>query len=63
VDRDKADAPTLAHTSYHLRQYFPADLDRLLAGAGLVVRERYGDFERTPFSKDSKKQILVCGRR
>src|SRR4029453_5261644 len=63
VDRDKADAPTLAHTSYHLRQYFPAVLDRLLAGRGLVVRERYGDFERTPFSKDSKKQILVCGRR
>jgi hypothetical protein len=33
-----------------------------LASAGLVIRERYGDFDRTPFNKDSKKQILVCGR-
>jgi len=62
VDRDKAGAPPLAHTSYHHRQYFPADVDRLLASAGLVIRERYGDFDRTPFNKDSKKQILVCGR-
>jgi SAM-dependent methyltransferase len=63
VDRDHADKPPLAHTSYHLRQHFPADVDRLLAGAGLVVRERYGDFDRSRFEKTSKRQVLVCGRR
>lgn len=63
LDRDKADGPPLASTRYHFRQYFPADLDRLLAGSGLVIRERYGDYDRSPFNQDSKKQILVCGRR
>ena len=62
VNRDKPDAPPLARTHYRFRQYFAANLDRLVASAGLVVHERYGDYDRSPFNKDSKKQILVCGR-
>ena len=62
VDRDRADAAPLAQTRYRFRQYFPADLERLLAAAGLAIRERYGDFDRSRFSGNSKKQILICGR-
>jgi SAM-dependent methyltransferase len=62
VERDKPGEPPLARTRYRFRQYFPADLDRLLSSAGLFVHERYGDFDRSPFSKDSKKQILICGQ-
>jgi SAM-dependent methyltransferase len=63
VDRDKPDQPPLARTGYRLRQYFAAEILRMLAGAGLVVHERYGDFDRSPFDEHSKKQILVCGRK
>jgi SAM-dependent methyltransferase len=62
VDRDDAEQPPLARTNYNLRQYFRHDVDRLLAQAGFVVHERFGDFDRSPFDGRSKKQILVCGR-
>lgn len=62
VDRDRPSDPPLASTSYRLRQYFPAEIDSLLAAAGLVVHERYGEFDRSPFDESSRKQILVCGR-
>jgi len=45
-----------------LRQYFPDEVHRHLAEAGLSVLQRYGDFDRSPFTSASKKQILVCGR-
>ena len=63
IDRDAGDeAPPLARTNYNLRQYFREDVDRLVADAGLVIKERYGDFDRSPFDAHSKKQILVCSR-
>jgi SAM-dependent methyltransferase len=52
----------LATIHYKLRQYFAGDIERLLKNAGLVVAERYGDFDRSPFTSRSKKQILVCER-
>jgi ubiquinone/menaquinone biosynthesis C-methylase UbiE len=52
----------LATIHYRLRQYFACDIDRILVQAGLVVAERYGDFDRSPFTARSKKQILVCRR-
>ncbi|MBK9036479.1 MAG: class I SAM-dependent methyltransferase [Myxococcales bacterium] len=44
------------------RKYFPAELEALIAHAGLRVAERYGSFERGPLGPDSDSQILVCGR-
>lgn len=43
-----------------IRQYFPADIERVLAIAGLSITTRYGDFDRSPFTSESKKQIIVC---
>jgi ubiquinone/menaquinone biosynthesis C-methylase UbiE len=54
-----ASAP-LAATRYLLRQYFRPDVDRLLSRAGLKPVEEYGDFDGSPFTAASKKQILVC---
>jgi SAM-dependent methyltransferase len=51
---------TLAQTSYRMRQYFPADLERVLNAASLAIRDRYGDFDRSGFTADSKHQVLVC---
>ena len=52
----------LATINYRLRQYFAGDIERLLKDAGLAIAERYGDFDRSPFTARSKKQILVCQR-
>ncbi len=56
-----ADAPT-ACLHAPMRQYFPEEVERLLAATGLTPRERYGDFDRSPFTALSKHQVLVCGR-
>jgi ubiquinone/menaquinone biosynthesis C-methylase UbiE len=54
--------PPLAQTQYRMRQYPAAEVDRLLAAAGLRVRERYGDLDRSPFTAGSRKQVIVCGQ-
>jgi SAM-dependent methyltransferase len=50
----------LARTSYGLRQYQVSDVARLLGEAGLAIQQTYGDFDRTPLTGASKKQIYVC---
>jgi ubiquinone/menaquinone biosynthesis C-methylase UbiE len=52
----------LATMLYHLRQYFAPEIEACLKIAGLHIAERYGDFDRSPFTAASKKQILVCRR-
>ena len=43
-----------------VRQYFPEDIERLLAGAGLAITNRYGDLSGGPDTADSKLQVYVC---
>jgi SAM-dependent methyltransferase len=52
----------LASIRYALRQYFALEVEKLLELAGLTIKERYGDFDRSPFTNGSKKQILLCRR-
>jgi SAM-dependent methyltransferase len=47
---------------YHLRQYFAEEVEQMLRAAGLTIKERYGDFDQSPFTAGSKKQIIVCER-
>lgn len=54
--------PPVARMQFYVRQYFPDEIDRLLAAAGLKVCQRYGDFDKSPFAKHSKKQILICAQ-
>lgn len=60
VEAGRDALPPLARMRYYVRQYYSADIDRLLAAAGLKVCQRYGDFDNSPFTGDSKKQILIC---
>jgi ubiquinone/menaquinone biosynthesis C-methylase UbiE len=50
----------LGNLRMRLRQYFPDDINRLLAGAGLSIVQRFGDFDRSPFTSTAGKQVLVC---
>jgi hypothetical protein len=50
----RAQAPhlePLATTRFRLRQHYPADVERLLARAGLRIASRHGDFDRSPLGR------------
>jgi len=44
------------------RKFFPAELEALIAHAGLRVVERYGDFAWRPLDGTAESQVLVCER-
>lgn len=43
------------------RRYSAAEVDVLLADAELEARERYADFQETPFSADAERQVVIGG--
>lgn len=45
-----------------MRQFFPDVLQRMMDQAGLKMLERYGDLDRSAFTPESKRQVIVCGR-
>lgn len=46
--------------SFEMRQFFPQEMDALLACNGFNVEYKYGDFDESPFVGASRKQIYVC---
>ncbi len=44
------------------RKFFPAELEALVAHAGLRVVERYGDFGWRPLDAGAESQVLICAR-
>ncbi len=42
------------------RKYFPAELEALVAHAGLRVVDRFGDFSWRPLDGAAESQVLVC---
>ena len=53
---------TLGNLRIRLRQYFPDEIDRLLAMAGLSVVQRFGDLDRSAFDGRAKNQVVICRR-
>ena len=47
--------------SLELRCFFPCELELLLEHYGFRLLTKYGDFDGTPLSSASPKQICVCG--
>ena len=45
------------------RKYFPAELEALVAHAGLAVTARHGDFLGAPLSGRADSQVLTCVRK
>ena len=44
------------------RKYFPAELEGLVAHAGMRVAARYGDFFWAPLDGSAESQVLICER-
>lgn len=55
-----ADTPEIYEFDMHM--IFPNTMDRLLTEAGLIVRDKFGDYNSSPFDKNSRLQIYVCGK-
>jgi SAM-dependent methyltransferase len=51
----------IADLDWHI--YFPDELELLLEGAGLAVAERFGDYDRGPWTAASRRYLWVTGAR
>lgn len=74
---DEYDIATQASASHHLykidgqwhefsipfRYVWPAELDLMARLAGMTPRERWADWDRTPFTSESRKHISVWEKR
>lgn len=57
----RADPPT-ATAQFRLFQHRPEDVLTAVVDAGLRMRERFGELDRSTFAADSRKQVLICAR-
>ena len=48
--------------SMPFRYVWPAELDLMARIAGLTLRERWGDWDRSPFTSESRKHVSVWER-
>jgi ubiquinone/menaquinone biosynthesis C-methylase UbiE len=46
--------------TFRMRQFFPQELDALVAYNGFTIVHKYGDLTMRPFTSRSNKQLLVC---
>jgi SAM-dependent methyltransferase len=46
--------------SFEMRQFFPREIDALLAYNGFVLEHKYGSYDEKEFSSESSKQLIVC---
>ncbi|MFQ6677321.1 MAG: class I SAM-dependent methyltransferase [Fidelibacterota bacterium] len=47
---------------FDMHMIYPDTMDRLLSEAGFVIKEKYGDYDKTPFGPESNLQIYLCGK-
>lgn len=47
----------------HMRCFFPEEINQLLYYNGFEVVEKFGSFDRSPFTSNSPKQLLLLKRR
>ena len=52
--------PDFLVASVDVRSIFPQELALLLAAGGLRLVERFGDFERAPFTSEAPTQVCIC---
>jgi hypothetical protein len=45
------------------RVWFPQEIDSLLDHNGFELVAKYGDFDESPFTSDSPKQLMLCRKR
>ena len=56
----RPEAPDFRVEKLELRCFFPQELDLLLQCNGFSIVEKFGTFQRKPFTKGDPKQIVIC---
>jgi SAM-dependent methyltransferase len=59
-DAETGEKMPIAPIHQHLHQYFPDDIERLVAGAGLRLEARFGDLDRRAFAPGTRRQVCIC---
>ena len=49
--------------SFAMRQFFPQEIDALLAYNGFPVEQKYGSYDEKVFAGESPKLLIVCKAR
>jgi hypothetical protein len=44
----------------NMRMYFPQELDALTKYNGFAIEDKFGDYDQSPFTAQSEKQIIIC---
>jgi ubiquinone/menaquinone biosynthesis C-methylase UbiE len=60
IDKDDKFVGQLGRLDQQYRQYSTAEIEQALVVSGLILRQLYGNFDKSPLSASSKKQIFVC---
>lgn len=47
-------------SSLQMRSIFPQEMPLLIASGGLRLERRFGDFDRSPMTSESLRQVCVC---
>ena len=47
-------------SSLQMRSIFPQEMPLLIASGGLRLERRFGDFDRSPMTSESPRQVCVC---
>lgn len=47
---------------FSMRMYYPDTMDRLLADAGFVIQEKWGDYDDSTFDEFSLLQLYICSK-
>lgn len=55
-------APDFWRHRLDMRQIFPQEMPVLVASGGLRLVQRFGGFDRSPLTSESRRQICICGR-
>jgi SAM-dependent methyltransferase len=57
----RSGAPDFWRHRLDMRQIFPQEMPVLIATGGLRLLERFGGFDRSPFTARSRRQVCICG--
>ena len=48
--------------NFSQKMYYPYVMDLLFEKAGLVIKEKLGDYDSSPMDQESNMQIYICGK-
>ena len=46
--------------NYNMRMYYPHMMDLLINESGLIIEEKYGNWDNSPLDEYSPMQIYIC---